>query len=73
MFMNGHATKDDYVKALRAYQAYLVEIKRPQRDESAAFSDGSCLNETDDSIKTNSSTISIPGEISINVVFSFLV
>ena len=40
MFMNGHATKDDYVKALRAYQAYLVEIKRPQRDESsAAFSD----------------------------------
>ena len=39
MFMHGVATKDDYAKALRAYQAYLVEIKSPQRDEAAAFSD----------------------------------
>jgi hypothetical protein len=32
MFMNwGVIMKDDYAKALRAYQAYLVEIKRPQR------------------------------------------
>ena len=35
MFMNGHATKDDYAKALRVYQAYLVEIKSAQRDEAA--------------------------------------
>ena len=39
MFMNGDATKDDYAKALRAYQANLVEIKSPQRDEAAAFDD----------------------------------
>ena len=38
MFMNGDATKDDYAKALHAYQEYLVEIKSPQRDEAAAFS-----------------------------------
>ena len=36
MFMNRYATKDDYMKALRAYQANLVEIKSPQRDEAAA-------------------------------------
>ena len=39
IFMNGHATKDDYAKALRSYQANLVEIKSPQRDQAAAFSD----------------------------------
>ena len=39
MFINGHATKDDYAKALQAYQAYLDEIKSPQRDEAAAFDD----------------------------------
>ena len=38
-FMNGVATKDDYVKALRVYQANLVEIKSPQRDEAAAMDD----------------------------------
>ena len=37
MFMKGDATKDDYGKALRAYQACLNEIKSPQRDEAAAF------------------------------------
>ena len=37
MFMDRDATKDDYAKALRSYQAYLVEIKSPQRDEAAAF------------------------------------
>ena len=41
----GVTTKYDYVKALQVYQAYLVEIKMPQ-GTSAAFSDGSCLNET---------------------------
>ena len=38
MFKNGQATKDDYAKALLAYQANLVEIKSPQRDEAAALS-----------------------------------
>ena len=36
-YMNGHATKDDYAKALRAHQKYIVGIKSPQRDEAAAF------------------------------------
>ena len=37
MFTNGYATKEDYTKALQAYQSYLDEIKSPQRDEAAAF------------------------------------
>jgi len=36
-YTNGHATKDDYTKALRLYQEYLGEIKSVQRDEAAAF------------------------------------
>jgi len=36
MYTNGHATKDDYTKALQSYQAYLGEIKSKQRDEAAA-------------------------------------
>ena len=39
MFKGGHVTKDDYSKALRAFQAYVGEIKSQQRDEAAAFSD----------------------------------
>ena len=39
MYSNGHATKEDYTKALRAYQEYLGEIKSEQRDEAAAFSE----------------------------------
>ena len=39
LYTNGHAAKDDYAKALRAYQSYLDEIKSVQRDEAAAFSD----------------------------------
>ena len=39
MFMKRDATKDDYAKALQVYQANLVEIKSPQRDEAAAFDD----------------------------------
>ena len=35
----GHATKDDYAEALRAYQAYLEEIRSDDRDKAAAFSD----------------------------------
>jgi ABC-type dipeptide/oligopeptide/nickel transport system permease component len=30
---------DDYANVLRAYQANLVEINSPQRDEAAAFDD----------------------------------
>ena len=37
--INGHATKDDYAKALRVYQANLVKIKSAQRDEAASISD----------------------------------
>ena len=37
MFKKGVATKEDYTQALRAYQAYLDEIKSPQRDEAATF------------------------------------
>ena len=36
-YMNGHATKDDYAKALRAYQTYLDGIKSNQRDKAAIF------------------------------------
>ena len=36
-YVNGHATKDDYAKALRAHQEYIDSIKSPQRDEAAAF------------------------------------
>ena len=39
LFMDGHATKDDYAKALGVYQAYLDEIRSVQRDEAAAFND----------------------------------
>ena len=36
-YVNGHASKDDYAKALRAYQNYIDRIKSAQRDEAAAF------------------------------------
>ena len=36
LYTNGHATKDDYAKALRAYQAYLGEITSTQRDKAAS-------------------------------------
>ena len=39
LYMDGHATKDDYSAALRAHQVYLDEIKSGQRDEAAAVSD----------------------------------
>ena len=37
LYMDGHATKDDYSKALQAYQRYLNEVKSDQRDKAAAF------------------------------------
>ena len=39
LYSNGDATKEDYTKALQVYQAYLSEIKSPQRDKAAAFSE----------------------------------
>ena len=39
LYLNGHATKDDYAKALRSYQGYLDEIKSDQRDQAAASND----------------------------------
>ena len=36
LYKNGHATKDDYTKALQLYQEYLSEIKSDQRDKAAA-------------------------------------
>ena len=36
MYKDGDAMKEDYAKALRAYQSNLIEIKSPQRDEAAA-------------------------------------
>jgi len=35
-YSNGHATKEDYTKALQLYQTYLGEIKSVQRDKAAA-------------------------------------
>ena len=35
LYTYGHATKDDYTKALQLYQAYLGEIKSDQRDKAA--------------------------------------
>ena len=36
LYTEGHATKDDYTKALQNYQEYLNEVKSVQRDEAAA-------------------------------------
>ena len=37
LFTNGHATRDDYAKALGAYQEYIDGIKSKQRDKAAVF------------------------------------
>ena len=37
LYTRGHATKEDYMKALQLYQAYLSEIKSDQRDKAAAY------------------------------------
>ena len=36
LYTHGHATKEDYNKALQLYQEYLGEIKSDQRDKAAA-------------------------------------
>lgn len=36
LYTDGHATKEEYMKALQSYQAYLGEIKSSQRDKAAA-------------------------------------
>jgi TPR repeat protein len=33
----GHATRDDYENALRAYQEYIEAVRSDQRDEAVAF------------------------------------
>ena len=38
LYSNGHATKEDYAQAVRAYQAYLSEIKSVQRNAAATTS-----------------------------------
>ena len=40
LYSGGHATKNDYAKALLFYQAYLREIKSVQRDKAAADDEG---------------------------------
>jgi len=39
LYSKGNATKEDYTKALQAYQTYLSEIKSPQRDKAAAVAE----------------------------------
>ena len=39
MYLQGDVTKEDYTKALQLYQVYLGEIKSPQRDKAAAYSE----------------------------------
>jgi len=39
LYSIGHASKEDYTKALRLYQEYLGEIKSIQRDKAAAAKD----------------------------------
>ena len=39
MYQHGDATKDDYDKAIKAYQAFIDEIKSDQRDKAAAIRD----------------------------------
>ena len=39
LYMDGDATREDYSKALQAYQKYLDEIRSEQRDNAAAFRD----------------------------------
>ena len=39
LYRDEHATKEDYTKALRAYQKRIDEIRSEQRDKAAAFDD----------------------------------
>ena len=40
MYSDGDATKEDFAKALRAYQVYLEEVRSEHRDQAAAADDG---------------------------------
>jgi len=42
MFVKGHATKDNYSKALQSHQLYVDEVRSDQRDEAAAFDHDQC-------------------------------
>ena len=46
MYGRGYATKDDYAKALRSYQAYVDEIKSDQRDKAATSKDNKYYGST---------------------------
>ena len=39
LYSDGHVPKDEYAKALRLYQEYLVEVKSDQRDKADAAND----------------------------------
>jgi len=39
LYSNGHASREDYKRALQSYQEYLGEIKSAQRDKAAAADD----------------------------------
>ena len=39
LYTDGHATKEDYTKALLAYQKCIDEIRSEQRDQAVAFDD----------------------------------
>jgi len=42
LYSKGHASKDDYTKALQLYQVYLGDIKSVQRDKAAVADDEDC-------------------------------
>ena len=39
LYLEGHATKEDYAKAVQSYQGYLREVRSDQRDDAAAAYD----------------------------------
>ena len=39
LYLDGNATKEDYTKALLAYQAYLEDVRSEQRDQATAYND----------------------------------
>ena len=45
LFSNGHATKNDYTKALFAYQVYLDAIRSVQRDEARTQHDEDAISD----------------------------
>jgi hypothetical protein len=39
LYRDGLATKEDYAKAIRAYQKYLDEVRSDHRDQATLFSE----------------------------------